>query len=114
MDQKTTLAIIGSLAAILGALGLPKLWESVSAYFSKKLDAKHQNVKNLNQRIDQQKEIIKKQAKEIDLLKDQLEAMRIRMDVIIPILEDKFCDDKKTLALLDKLIQKNTKNEKCA
>ncbi len=114
MEEKTTLAIIGSLAAILGALGLPKLWESVCNYFTKKLDTKHHNVKNLNQRIDHQKEIIKQQAKEIDLLKDQLEAMRIRMDVIIPILEDKFKDDPKTLDLLAKLIQKKITNEKVA
>lgn len=100
------IAIIGSLAAILGALGLPKLWESISNYSSKKLEMKYHSVKGLNKRIDHQKTIIKRQSKEIDLLKDQLEAMRIRMDVIIPILEDKFKDDQKTLVLLSKLMLK--------
>lgn len=103
MTDEVLIALIGAAAAILGALHLPKIYDYVFSFFSEKEKEKKDRVKQLEKKVIHYKTIMKNQHSEIFELKNQINSINVHLNVIIPILMQKFENDPKTVDLLKHL-----------
>ena len=94
MSEAVKIAIISSAAAILGSIGLPKLYEQISTTYVSWLSRKNGNINDLRRTITEQR-------KEIDLLETRLNDITLRMNILLPLLKKQLKDDPEAIALLE-------------